>query len=329
VSRNNSYVCEPLSAPSTFLVRIPALLLTFEYLYPDLGDLAREPVRPTIWTTLPELSLKRPACSCLGASKFVSSWVTWSRICCPSPDSRRLRRLSTRRCQSAGPSWSLLGTKDIGESSSRRTGAAGERRPLEAERPRQSLTSFARPLSTAFVVSLVPFRTLPVLEACLRTSYAASDTSFGVSNFTNRVSGSSLQYIAHNGIFGGAYKWSVLDACWSFSAGQRPLLREESPLPGKPQPVPSQASVLPYHPVARYDEGDRVRPAGVATARDGRRSPIIGCDLAVGTRRADGDLLKSRPYLQLKVRPAYVQRQFHLLAAQVGVDSSEEARRFW
>ncbi len=45
-------------------------------------------------------------------------------------------------------------------------------------------TSLAVPRSTAFVVSLVPFLTFPVLDACLRTSYAASETSFGVSNFT-------------------------------------------------------------------------------------------------------------------------------------------------
>jgi len=115
------YVAEaygPLDVPR----ENPPLLLAFEYLYPDLRDLARD-AGPTDY--LDDLGRRDGLCGLLAHCYLVpapaagaawplilaSSWVTWSRICWPSPASRTAAAAVETSIPIAGPIWSFEGTK--------------------------------------------------------------------------------------------------------------------------------------------------------------------------------------------------------------------------
>lgn len=110
-----------LIGPFTFLVRMrpfsfPSSILTRTWVISPAT-----PVRPTIWTTsagvidsavcllLPLLNYRYAfaAAACAPPLTLDSSWVTWSRMACPSPASVTAAAAVETSMPIAGPIWSF------------------------------------------------------------------------------------------------------------------------------------------------------------------------------------------------------------------------------
>src|SRR6185436_5257409 len=87
---------------------------------------------------------------------------------------------------------------------------------------------------------------------------------------------------------------------------RRRLALEQTPLAIDAPPVAGHAAVAAHHPVARDDEGDRIRGAGPRDRARRGRLPDAAGDLAVGPRLPAGDRLQLLPHPALEGRGAEI-----------------------